>query len=66
MLILDLKSKINVKLNKLPFKRNLLQAFRGVLDKKQNIVHMPLPEPRKYRLLHLHTSSKDLTHSRLL
>lgn len=29
MLILDLKSKINVKLNKLPFKRNLLQAFRG-------------------------------------
>lgn len=37
MLILDLKSKINVKLNKLPFKRNLLQAF---------IIHMPLQEDR--------------------
>lgn len=31
MLVLDQKSKVNGKLNKLSFKRNLLQAFKGPL-----------------------------------
>lgn len=30
MLVLELKSKINGKLNKLAFKKNLLQAFEGL------------------------------------
>lgn len=40
MLVLDPKSKINGKLNKLLFKRNLLQAFKGplfpLLDKQHH------------------------------
>lgn len=41
MLVLDANSKINWKLNKLPFRRNLLQAFKELLFAPPTTHHPP-------------------------